>query len=216
MVSAVLNLENGHSELDELLQPEPLSQGQTPESRVIVCGSSWNRYLAFDQKLGQDRSSPRLYFLEGDLESVTTSTEHERLRELIGDFLGDYFLENRINAFQRGQATLRHSSQEVAAEPDKSWCIGQEHEFPDLVLEIALTSGGIDKLEIYRLFKIPEVWIWRRNRLEVFVLEAAGHYVSSRKSRLLPELDISLVEKCAAMPNWTQARLAFRAGLKRA
>ena len=61
---------------------------------------------------------------------------------------------------------MRLALKQAGAEPDKSWCIGQEKEFPDLVLEIALTSGGINKLEIYRRFKVPEVWFWRRNKLE--------------------------------------------------
>src|SRR6185295_16941410 len=53
---------------------------------------------------------------------------------------------------------------------DESWCLGQEKEFPDLVLEIALTSGGVNKLELYRRLQVPEVWFWRMNTLEMFAL----------------------------------------------
>ena len=65
-----------------------------------------------------------------------------------------------------GQATMRLALKQAGVEPDKSWCSGEEKEFPDLALEIALTSGGINKLEIYRRFKVPEVWFRRRNKLE--------------------------------------------------
>ena len=214
MLTPVLKPESAESDLEQLLQPEPLAEGRSPESRVIVCGSSWTRYLALDQRLGDDRSGPRLFFLEGELELVTASNEHERVREWIGEFLGDFFLEMRTDAFARGQATLRLPDRAIAAEPDKSWCIAKEKQFPDLVLEIALTSGGINKLDIYRQFGIAEVWIWRRNWLEIFVLESTGHYISARSSRLFPSLDVSLLERCANMKSWQQARLAFRAGLK--
>ena len=105
---------------------------------------------------------------------------------------------------------------QAGAEPDESWCIGEEKEFPDLVLEIALTSGGIDKLEIYRRFKVPEVWLYRRNQLEIFALNSSGRYSKVQKSRLLRSLDIQLIERCLRIRSWQQARHTFRAGLARA
>jgi len=193
------------------LRPDPLADGIEPEERIIVCGISWDRYLAFDKKLGDDRSGPRLYYLEGDLEIMTTSNEHERIKEWIGDFLADYFFEAGIEIMPRGQATMRLALKQAGAEPDKSWCIGEEKEFPDLVLEIALTSG-IKKLDIYRRFKVPEVWFWRRNKLEIFALGEMA-YEPLRKSRLLPALDVALIERCVTMHSWQEARRAFRAGL---
>jgi len=55
---------------------------------------------------------------------------------------------------------------EAGAESDESWCFGQQKQFPDLVLEIALSSGGLDKLEIYCRFAVSEVWLWRKGGLE--------------------------------------------------
>lgn len=195
------------------LHPEPLADGAEPEARVVHCGISWKRYLAFDKLMGDDRPGPRLYYLDGELEIMTTSNEHERIKEWIGDFLADYFMEAGIEIMPRGQAAMRLALKEAGAEPDKSWCIGEEKEFPDLVLEIALTSGGVDKLDIYRRFQVPEVWVWRRNKLEIFALDQSGAYEPLRTSRLLPGLEISLIERCLAIRSWQQARKAFRAGL---
>ena len=83
------------------------------------------------------------------------------------------------------------------------------------MLEIALTSGGINKLEIYRRFNVPEIWFWRRSRIEIFALGNSGTYESSPASRLLPGLDISLLERCVAIRSWQQARKTFRAGLSK-
>lgn len=73
MAAPVLTHENGEIALEALLHPEPLPCGAEPEQRVVICGISWERYLAFDKKLGDDRPGPRLYYLEGELEIMTTS-----------------------------------------------------------------------------------------------------------------------------------------------
>ena len=88
--------------------------------------------------------------------------------------MGDYLLETQKEIVPRGQATMRLALKEAGAEPDESWCIGREREFPDLVLEVALTSGGTNKLEIYARFKVSEVWFWRRNKLEIYALGRSG------------------------------------------
>jgi Uma2 family endonuclease len=199
--------------LAELLRPEPLADGTEPEQRVVYCAISWNRYLAFDKELGDDRPGPRLYYLDSELEIMTTSNEHERIKKCIGGCMEDYFLETGIEIMPRGQATMRLALKQAGAEPDESWCIGQEKEFPDPVLEIALTSGGVNKLEVYGRFAVPEVWFWPRNKLEIFTRGNSGASEPSPKSRLLPSLDIALLERCVAIRSWQQARRAFRVGL---
>ncbi|PWU20329.1 MAG: hypothetical protein C5B50_04220 [Verrucomicrobia bacterium] len=209
MTSSVVADENGAAALEELLRSGP-EDGVDAEQRLVVCGVSWGRYLAFDKKLGDDRPDPRLYYLDGELEIMSTSSEHERLKSWIGGFLEDYLLENGIETVTRGQATMRLDLKKAGAEPDLSYCIGQEKEFPDLVLEIALTSGGINKLEVYRRFNVVGIWFWRRNRVEIFRLDSSGQYQQTRTSALLPNLDLALVEHCLTLPTWQQARRAFR------
>lgn len=215
MVGSRLDAENGVRSVDDLLRPAPLANGREPEQRIVFSGLSWNSYLAFDKKLGDNRPGPRLYFLDGLLEIISTSDEHERLKSCFGGFVEDYFFERGIEIVPRGQATMRTQLKEAGAEPDESWCIGKKKKFPDIVLEIALTSGGIDKLDIYGRFEIPEVWIWRNDKLEIYVLTNSGNYKLSKTSRLLPDLDIALLERCLAIESWLEARRAFRTGLSR-
>ena len=198
-----------------LLAPEPLANGHEPETRFVYCGLSWEHYLEFDQTLGDDRPGPRFFYLEGELEIMTTSDEHERVKKWLAGFLEDYFLEAGLDVTTRGQATMRLALQQAGAEPDESWCVGAAKKFPDLVLEIALTSGGVRKLDLYRRFAVPEVWVWRKGRLEVFALRDDGSAYDAlrRGSRLLPGLDIALLERCMEIHPWREARLAFRAGL---
>ena len=200
----------------EFLHPEPTKEGLEPETRVVHCGMSWERYLAFDKALGDDRPSPRFYYLDGDLEIMTLSSEHERIKKSLGGSMDLYFDEIGIEIITRGQATMREELEKAGAEPDDSWCLHEEKTYPDLVLEIALTSGGVRKLELYRRFLVPEVWFWRRDKLEAFALREDGSGydpVEAGRSRLLPGLDFRLLERCVAIPSWREAWRAFRAGL---
>jgi hypothetical protein len=55
MVATLLSAEASSPELAELLRPERLPNGTEPEERIILCGLSWQRYLALDKALGDDR-----------------------------------------------------------------------------------------------------------------------------------------------------------------
>ena len=46
-------------------------------------------------------------------------------------FLEDFFLETRVETMPRGHAAMRLALKHAGAEPDESWCIGEEKEFPD-------------------------------------------------------------------------------------
>lgn len=194
-------------------RPEPLAGGIEPEERIVVCGIGWEGYLAFDKALGADRPGPRFYYLAGDLEIMSTSEHHEKIKKLVADLLAVFFEHTDIEIFPRGQATMR-VLQEAGAEPDESWCLGENKQWPDLVLEIALTSGGLPKLELYRRFAVPEVWIWRSNALEIHVLRADNTaYERAAASRVLPTLPVELLERCVGIASWREARRAFRSGL---
>jgi len=181
------------------------------EERWLMSGVSWDDYLQLDKLLGDDRPGPRLYFLEGEVEIMSTSLKHEELKKWLADMIGDYLFERSMEVFPHGQATMK-ILREAGAEPDESWCFERQREFPDLVLEIALTSGGLNKLEIYRRFAVPEVWFWRKDTLEIWTLKKDGSAYAgpARRSRLLPSLDIAALTDCLMLPSWREARSAFR------
>lgn len=211
MVAPVQTSLQEASVLTELLRPDIRSEGAEPEQRIVYSDISWERYLDFDNELGDDRPGPRLYYLDGQLEIMSTSEEHERIKKWIADLMAVYFEETGIEIMPRGQATMRAALKKAGAEPDESWCIGEEKKFPDLVLEIALSSGGINKLATYQRFRVPEVWLWRKGKLEIHCLSRSSVYERTQKSRLLPGLDVAALEKCVAIRSWQQARRTFRA-----
>lgn len=199
----------------ELLKPAPLPDGTEPEQRVSVYGYSWEQYLALDEFLGNDRAEPRLYYYKGELEIVTASKEHGRLTKAIGTFI-DMFADARsIDGVLRGHATMKQHLLEAGLEPDDSWCIGEEREFANLALEIALTSGGTEKLGLYANLGVAEVWIWRDDRLEIYTLRPdATAYDGPGESVLLAGFPRALAERCAQIKDSMLAmRRAFRDGL---
>ncbi len=205
----------GKQTIASYLRPRRDRDGAEPEERVVFCGVSWDDYLAVDEVLGHDCPGPRLYYLDEELEIMTTSLKHEKLKTWIGVFVADFVFERDIAAFPTGETTMRIMGK-AGAEPDESWCIGEEVEFPHIVLEVALTSGGIPKLELYRRFAIAEVWMWRKEKMEVWALRAdRSAYDLVSESGVLPGFDFMLLARCLAMmPRWNAARRAFRDGLR--
>lgn len=186
------------------------------EERLMVSGVSWERYEELDTALGDDRPGPRLYFLEGEMEIMSTSLLHEQIKKWLAMLIEDFLFEHGVETFPHGQATMKRLK-EAGAEPDESWCFGENKERPDLVLEVALTSGGLNKLAIYRRFAVPEVWLWRKGALDVWTLRrgAAAYDGPVKKSRLLPELDLEQLSRCLKLTSWREARRTFRESLRK-
>jgi Uma2 family endonuclease len=78
---------------------------------------------------------------------------------------------------------------ESSGEPDESYCIGEDKDVHDLVLEVIITSGSINKLDVYKPKGVPEVWFWKSNQLRVFHLKGAD-YQEVTRSEFFPDLDM--------------------------
>ena len=73
--------------------------------------------------------------------------------------------------------------------------MGANRKRPDLVIEVVVSSGGINKLEAYKRLQIPEVWFWINDELLFYSLGNEG-YEAVSKSQLLPSLDVDLLMGC--------------------
>ena len=91
-----------------------------------------------------------------------------------------------------GSVTLESETGRVKREADLSYELGANREFPDLAVEVLVTSGGINKLEAYKRLEIPEVWFWENGALRMYSLGADG-YAEVDRSFFLPDLDIVLL-----------------------
>jgi Uma2 family endonuclease len=185
---------------------------EDPEERFITTGVDWSQYDRLLSTL-QDRTRYRVTYLEGILEIMSPSRSHELLKKNISRLLEAYFEETRTRFWGLGSTTFRRQEQQGGTEPDECYCIGEEKAFPDLAIEIVVTHGGIDKLEVYRRLRVKEVWFWVNQKFEVYYLHD-DHYTIQPQSVLLPDLDLELLAAYAINPDPLAALLEYRARLR--
>jgi Uma2 family endonuclease len=183
-----------------------------PEERYITTGVDWTQYETLLDRL-ENRVGIRVTYLDRTLEIMAPSRWHERRKTNIGMFLEAYFQETRTRFWGFGSTTFRRQSQQGGTEPDECYCLGTEKELPDLVIEVVVTSGGIDKLEVYRRLGIPEVWFWQNERLAVYCLRNGGYQECDRSDRL-PELDLIELATYIRADDPLEAVLTFRDRLR--
>jgi Uma2 family endonuclease len=192
------------SQVLEQLQVQPIA-----EQRVVLDGISWQQYGILLATLGNDFPNLRLSYLEGTLEIMTTSPEHEELKTIIAMLIEAYFLETRTRFHGIGSATFRKVAKQRGLEPDECYCLEQKKEFPDIAIEVFLSSGTVDKLEIYRGLGVTEVWFWENQQFSIYHLRS-GKYDRVVSSELLPNLDFALLSSYVRPVDQFDAVMEFR------
>jgi Uma2 family endonuclease len=187
------------------------------DQRVRLHGIRWQDYESLLTMRGES-SGTRVTYLDGELELMTPSIDHEDQRTRLGRLLFAYAEETGIELEGFGSWTVRKEAKARGIEADECFVIGpitRPPEVPDLACEVIWTSGGIDKLEVYRGLSVPEVWFWKDGTLCIYVLEDEA-YTQTARSRLLPNLDPGLIVRCMTYPSQTQAVRSLRAALRSA
>ena len=72
---------------------------------------------------------------------MSPSRRHEVTAESIADLLQEYFKATRTKYYPLGSTTFRKKEQKSGKEPDKSYCIDTEKEFPDL--DLSMLAGYV-------------------------------------------------------------------------
>jgi Uma2 family endonuclease len=180
----------------------------TENQRFVLPGRhSWENFKAI-QGLMEQQSGLRMTYLDGVIEFMTLGEYHETIKSMIAILLGIYFWQQGIQFIPVGSATRESKEKSVSFEPDESYYLGEKKEHPDLAIEVNVTSGSPQKLEKYQRLSIREVWMWQAEKLVIYVLEG-DRYQETPTSKLLPNLDIALLEECVMMPSRLEAIQRF-------
>lgn len=192
------------------MNPQILEKPLSNSSQcVTLYDVSWEKFEAIESAL-EGFAGVRLVYLDGTLDIMTPlSDEHEDGKSTIGWLLELYFIEKGIRTYARGSKTIGNIGLGGRKEPDESYNLHSKKDIPDLVIEVVVTSGGVNVLEIYRRIQVPEVWFWRKGQLSLYCLREQ-QYEQVEQSELLPELDLALLVRCANMPDQYDAILEFR------
>ncbi len=164
----------------------------TEDHVVILSGLTWEDYERLLALRG-DHSAPRLTYVEGVLEIMSPSKDHERIKSFIGRLVEAYCLERGVRFSPFGSWTLKDKAAERGAEPDECYVLGAEPlDRPQLAIEVIWTSGRIDKLNVYRKLGVREVWVWQKGRIRPYALRGEA-YEAIARSELLPDLDVDFL-----------------------
>ena len=175
---------------------------------ILIDELSWREFKAVEQLLS--RPGVRLSFLDGVLEiRRMPGRKHETAKQRISTLVDLYLEYAGIDFTPTGSVTLESETGRVKREADLSYELGPNREFPDLAVEVVVSSGGINKLEAYKRLQIPEVWFWENGALRMYSLGADG-YAEVDRSFVLPDLDIVLLVRCINIENHLQAMREFK------
>jgi len=180
---------------------------------VVLHDVAWEDYERLLEIRG-DRSAPRISYLEGEVEIMSPSRDHEQIKSYIGRLLEAWCIDRGIEVSPFGSWTLKKKKDKRGAEADECYIFGTEpRNRPQLAIEVEWTRRGIDKLEIYRKLGVDEVWYWRKGAIEIYVL-TEGAFLRAKRSRLLPDLDVELLASMLDRDTLTQAVRDFRKALQ--
>lgn len=194
-------------------QVAPLSDDH--DHIVILRGVTWADYERVLRMRG-DHSAPRISFVEGVLEITSPSRTHESFKSMIGCLVEAWCMENDVDITPYGSWTLKEKAVERGAEPDECYVVGDELDAarPDLAIEVVWTSGGINKLEIYRKLGVREVWYWQKGEISLYTLRRE-RYVRIPRSKVLPGIDHAEVAELALVRPMTKAVKTYRKRLEK-
>ncbi len=161
-----------------------------------------------------DRSAPRINYLEGELEIMSPSKDHEQIKSFIGHLLEVWCIDRGMEVTPYGSWTLKGQEKDRGAEADECYIFGTEpRERPQLAIEVEWTRGSIDKLRLYEKLGVDEVWTWRKGVIQVYALDGE-RFAKAPRSRLLPDLDLELLASMLDRDTLTQAVRDFRRALE--
>ena len=188
--------------------PDPIG-----EQRLLIHGLTWGQYVTMRDLL-DDHAGLRLTYLEGTLEIMSPSPEHEREKKIIARLIEAWAIERRFPLNGYGSTTFKKQAAERGAEPDECYVVGTPlKDVPDFAIEVVVTSGGINKLSVYRGLGVPEVWCFHKGRFYLYSLKDNG-YEPIPRSGYVPDLDLDHLAAFVDRHDQTEAVIAYRDSLR--
>jgi Uma2 family endonuclease len=170
----------------------PLLQPKKKEAQIFP-NVSWEQFELIEQSF-ESIVGVKFAYLDGTLEIITISPEHEDTKSTIRALLEAYMRIKGIRFYMRGSPSLGSRELGARSEPDESYNLETKKKFPDLVIEVVITSGGVDKLTGYQRMGVSEVWFWEDGLLTIHHLRTNG-YEPIKQSELLPDLPLDILTR---------------------
>jgi Uma2 family endonuclease len=165
---------------------------------VVFRDIDWKGYSTL-LKVRGEQSVPKMIYRDGSVILVSPSYAHEHLKERLGRLVTEIVRGFKIPCNPAGQTTFRRHAKRGGVEGDLTYYLANEARIrgkrrinlredppPDLAIEVAVTHDPADAVEVYRRFRVREVWICDEHRLTILVLQSDGGYAESDRSLAFP------------------------------
>lgn len=187
----------------------------SPGSEVILCHQTWSDYEDLLQRR-QDNAAVKLRYnaRTQEIRIMAPLPEHGNYSDVLSDLVKALLRYSGQDWQSFDPITLKRFG-EAGLEPDKCFYIRSRKAIlgkqridletdppPDLALEIDATSSSDP--QDYEPFRIPELWIYREDSLEIFIFDGE-HYRNSHESPTFPGIPLVRL-----IPDYI--RLAWREG----
>jgi Uma2 family endonuclease len=161
---------------------------------VVLRDIDWRGYVSF-LKLRAGSPVPRMVYLDGSLSLMSPSFTHEYLKERLGILVTEVVVGLVIPCIHSGSTTFRRRAKRGGVEGDQTYYLANFERIrgkkkislrvdppPDLAIEVVADHDADDSVEVYRRFRVPEVWICDQDQLTILVLEPNGRYTPAERS----------------------------------
>jgi Uma2 family endonuclease len=177
------------------------------EQRIVLHGIEWTLYVRLLDATTEQHV--RMAYDQGTLELMSPSTDHERLKKLMGQLVEALLFDLEIDYEALGASTWKDELAKTGLEADECYVLdpakltlvtgrspnGATGPFPDLALEVEFTSSAVNKLAIYASLGVVEVWRLDEDALSVLALTRSGTYEPREHSQFLPVRPDELFEQ---------------------
>jgi Uma2 family endonuclease len=173
---------------------------------------SWKGYLTL-LRLRGDRRMPQIVYLDGTVWLMSPAYPHEWLKVRLGLFVNEVVIGLDIPCIPSGSTTFRRKAKHGGVEGDQSYYLTNRERVsgkkdlhlktdppPDLAIEAVQSHDADAAVEVYRRFKVPEVWVCDETELTILVLEAGGKYAASESSASFPFLRAAEISRWIHQP----------------
>ncbi len=167
---------------------------------VALRDIGWNGYLTL-LRLRRERPAPRMVYLDGTVWLMSPSFPHERLKTRLDWFVTEVVVALNIPFVAAGSTTFRRRAKNGGVEGDQTYYLANEARIrgkdnlhlkndppPDLAIEAVHSHDADAAVEVYRRFRVPEVWICNVAKVVILVLQPNGRYAPSATSAAFPFL----------------------------
>jgi Uma2 family endonuclease len=179
---------------------------------VALRDIGWKGYCTL-LRLRGERPMPKMVYLDGTVWLMSPAFPHERLKKRLGWIVEVIVEEFDIPCIAAASTTFRRRAKRGGVEGDQSYYLANEKRVrgknklhlktdppPDLAIEAVHSHDADVAIEVYRRFKVPEVWVCDEDEMVILILQPNGRYARSTTSLAFPFLSAVEIYEWVSKP----------------